>query len=206
TGLVVTACADDSRIDVAAGTIDVDGATPQTGAPPTGDPNSPDAPQISGLYGPSDVQPGQAVHVRLYTYFADPSAIGGGAVVIEGVEGWFRFETPILAAAVSDPGSHYVVVPVVIGADATSNDAPELRFALLNQEDHAGAYATWSPQVGGAPVACPESAACESRTCGADPICATSCGTCLPSEACSTAGSCEAIGAAWPDLMDCSDR
>jgi alpha-tubulin suppressor-like RCC1 family protein len=187
--------------------IDVGGAEPQDTPIPTGDPNSPIAPQIQSMDAPLEVLPGQVVGIRMTTDFSPPEDITGAAVIIDGLEGWYRFQVDPQPAASSDPGAWLITIPLTVAQEPEDDALARVSIALLGPDDGAGAYRNWAPELksDGTPLVCPDDADCSAQACGLDPLCATECGSCAPSQACNTDFVCEDIGDACPEAAMCGE-
>lgn len=205
---VFTACPPERKPAESVPAVAVDGAEPQDTPIPTGDAGDAARPQIVGLTAPASVRPGQIVTLRLVTDYPFVEDLTGIAIVIEGVEGWLLAEANPVPGTVSDPGPWVLSVTVTVAEAFDENAVARVSVALLGPGLLAGAYQNWVPVLDeeADPVACPADGDCSALSCGPDPVCSTSCGTCSPDASCNAAGACEMIGSACPDAADCSGR
>lgn len=201
-------CADERPTSADVPPINVGDAEPETDPIPTSDPSNPALPQLLAIAGPADAKLGQILTVTLYTGFDPSEDIADVALVLAGTETWFKIEAKVEVAGRSSPGKWRIQVPVAIASDTALADRPlDFELALLNANGEAGGFETYTVMIGGADevLSCPADADCSMRQCGADPLCATTCGTCSNGLTCDLDGQCEGVGDACPDAAACGD-
>jgi hypothetical protein len=202
------ACADapnSSNVDEPA--IDVGEAEPQSVPVPSGSADDPDLPQIIAVEGPETALLGQIVTLRVTSNFDPIEDVADVAIVLADTDTWFKVAAEAQPAPDDAPGKWQFLIPAAIAADPSAAGTElALDIGLLLDGDHAGGYSGWVTTLGGADeiVMCPADADCEGRSCGLDPLCATSCGVCTGGQACTLEGQCEGVGGACPEAADCS--
>src|SRR5690606_29547608 len=184
-------CTDEGPGTPEASPVDVGGAQPQDGAPPTGSPDADQAPQIVSLHGPDSVRPGQIVTIQLTTDFDPVEEVSHVAVVVAQQPGWSRVAVSPVATAGAGAGRYLVSVELSILLDAVEGDTIDLEFALMRGEV-AGVYRSHRLTIVGGALQCPADADCGPQVCGVDPRCATVCGSCDATDVCSIDGQCVA--------------
>lgn len=202
-------CRDDPEDHEFPPAINVGDAEPQDSPIPSGGASDATVPQIKSLDAPDEVLPGQVVGLRLTTDYMPREDLAGAAVIIDGLDGWYRFEVDPQPAAGSDAGAWVVTISLAIAEDPEDDAIARISVALLGPGDGAGAYRNWAPDLKGSETSldCPADADCGDQSCGLDPLCATECGMgCDATQACNLDFVCEDIGDACPAAAACGEQ
>lgn len=158
---------------------------------------------------PPQLRLGQAFVARLSTNYLNPAGVRTALLhMLNATEGLI-VDGVLSTSGQSRLGRYTIDIIGRIGPDERLVGGPHvLQIALLDPAGNIGPLFRWEVEIiGGPPVGCPLAADCNARSCGLDPVCGNSCGTCQASEACHFTGICEPLHAdACPEAADCSQR
>lgn len=141
---ILPACKSDSATSETTGGDEVDinvgGASPETDPIPSGEPESPEYPQIKSLQGPVQAALGQILTFVVTSDFEPEGEVVDMAVVLPDESIWFKVPVAALPAPNSSPGKWQYSVTVALGSSqALAGSSIKLEFALMNPAG-AGGY------------------------------------------------------------------
>ena len=134
---ILPACKSDSATSETTGGDEVDinvgGASPETDPVPSGEPESPEYPQIKSLQGPVQAALGQILTFVVTSDFEPEGEGVDMAVVLPDESIWFKVPVAALPAPNSSPGKWQYSVTVALGSSqALAGSSIKLEFALMN--------------------------------------------------------------------------